>query len=317
MTKKNIELIKNKNDELFEKTFIIFPGIDLKYYWTVLTDNQKKKIWIYLNILYTMADMILYIKNDCTSNTVSKFHNKDNKDNKENNDNTEIEKYDKNKLNFNPYVGIGTDNTQYNIDDVFAGDYDKNIEQPAQSGIGSMMNMFGIGNMFNLDQIRNQLKDMSEEDIDKATDKINNMLENDDPQTTQLISSILQNINETLNDETNPPSLNAMDDISRIAETVTQKLKPEMENGNIDLTNLMKQTKKFTNKLGASNMFPGGFNPFNMLNNLMGSNPDEVSEEEYNKKCKKVCDEMGIKEEDLQNMTPGTMQKIFSKFTGK
>lgn len=298
ITKNNINDVKNKNDKLFEKSFMVFPGIDLQYYWTVLTDNQKKKVWIYLNILYTMSDMILYMKNDCTTDTVNKFAN------------GETESI----VKFDPYVGVGTDNVEYNVDDILAGDYDKHIEQPEQVGVGSMMSMFGLDKMFNTDEIRDKLKNMTPEDIAAATDNINDMIENNDPHTTKLISSVLQNINETLNDSSFVLSSNPMDDISKIAETVTNKLKPEVEKGNVDLSKLMKQIQTFSSK---SNIFPKGMNPFSMLTNMFGKNPENMSEEDHEKYINDVCNKMGLKPEDLQNMTPATIQKMVAKFYKK
>lgn len=303
MTDSNIELIKNKDNSLFDSEFMIFPDVDLKYFWQVLTEGQKKKIWIYLNILYTMCDMILYIKND------KKIANK-----LEKKSNTDV--VDKELVKFDPYVGVGTDNPDYDVDEMLTVEYSKNVETE-QPGIGSMMNMFGLSNMLDLNKIRDQLKHMSDEDITSATDKINDMLENNDPQTTQLITSILQNINETLNDENIKPSSNPLNDISGIAENVINKLKPEVEKGNIDLSKLIKPIQKMASNAGKNNMFPGGFNPFSLINKFMGQGSAEMSQEEYMNSCKQMCDEMGIKEDDLANMNPSTIQKIMSKLGKK
>jgi hypothetical protein len=304
ITKDNIELIKNKNDKLFDNSFLILPDVDMGYYWKVLTDNQKKKIWVYINILYTICDMILYIKNDCTDNTINKFINKNTIGDKET------------KKTFDPYIGVGEDTVEYSVDDVCAGDCDKVIARPEEStspiGLSSLMGMVGMNNILNLDEIRNQLKNLSSSDIKGMTEKISDMLENDDSQTINLITSILENIKESFG-EGQSLSSNPMEDISKIANNIVNKIKPEVENGNIDFKKILESTKKMSEKYNSQGLFPNGFNPFNLLNKLMSNNNNNISEKEYITELDNMCGNLGINKEDLSKLTPDVMQNLMSK----
>ena len=132
------------------------------------------------------------------------------------------------------------------------------------------MGMSGI----NLNQLTDQLKNMKQEDIDEATDTIRNMLgTNDNGAAGELISDMLTNIRDELQNE-DISSGNPLNNIVKLAENVANKMKPKMDNSDVNVEDLFKSTKNLTDNCvdeNGNNIFGNGLNPFAMMNTMMNS----------------------------------------------
>ena len=290
--RENEAMLNSRDETLFHKPLVLFPHIDLSFLWKFISESRKAKIWTYLQILYVQAEVILNYKestdNDSSKNKVITSMANDIKTND-------------NKIEFNPYHGIGSNDQNYNVNDVLEGIKDIKDEKitPGKMGLGTIASMIGIDKMLNIDELSDQLKNMSKEDIDDATDNIKKLLgPNVDENTSKLISNMLSGIGDELKKETGS-SGNAFDSIMKIAENVADKIRPSMQSGDIDMKNLINSTKNLASQCKDSkgeSIF-GENNPFDMINNIIGNEPK--TEEQYLAMCNNM----------LKNINPNSVNK--------
>jgi len=307
--------IKNNNEKIFEKDIEILPGINLSEFWQYLKIQQKKKIWVYLNVLMLSCDIIL--SEDKTNNSKVK-----------NNDTKESESTETSNINFNPYVGVGNNKSDYSMDDMMAGPEvlklsdDKESKSIIPNNLTSALTTSMLGNnMLNIGKIKDELKNMKQEDIDAATDSIKKLLgDGIDDQTSELLKDILQNITQELQNDKNN-SVNSVNDLMKFADNIAKKIGPKMEKSGIDTRKILESTKKissqFKNEKGES-MF-GDKNPFDMLDKLMGplmsneNNKSEISEDKYIETCNDALKNLGINN-DVRSFDPNMLTNMFNMF---
>ena len=53
------DAIKNNDENIFTHPITILPGIDISALWPKLKRGQKNKVWIHLNMLYVLSNMII------------------------------------------------------------------------------------------------------------------------------------------------------------------------------------------------------------------------------------------------------------------
>lgn len=272
--------ITANNESIFNNNVVIFQGINLKSYWPQLISGQKKKVWIYLNMLLLECNMVIV--------------QKDEKDKKE--------------MAFNPYEGIGGDNANYGVNEMFSGLKTLDEDKPEKPGFGSIANMVGADKMLNMDKISEQLKNMKPEDIEQATLSIQNLLgSNADPQTSKLIGDMLSTIKGELNDGDISKG-NPLDNIMKIAESVATKMKPNIEQEGIDMEGLLASTQNIANKCvddKGNKLFNGQMDPMQMLRQMQSGkcgqlniNPQALAQ------AQNLLQQMGMGRIDLNKMQP-------------
>ena len=321
------ENIKSRNEDVFKKDVIIFPGVNLKNLWTQLSDKQKEKVWTYLQILYIQSELVLNFKESVSDNTNKnktittmiddvKEHTDDNKQIVVKED----EQDEFNNLGFNPFVGIGGDSGQgFTCEQMYSGLDNLEDDQPSTPGLGALAGMFGVDKMINIEELSNQLKNMDKEEIDKATNNIKSLLgTEEDENTTRLISDMLTNITDELKKDDISKG-NPLDNIIKIAETVASKMKPKLDENNIDMQNLWNSTQSLATQCKdeeGNELFSGANNPFNMLNQMMGmaqnmndGNPNgqPMNEQDMMKNASNMLNGMGLNMNnmDFNNMNLG------------
>lgn len=293
-------LIKTRDELLFTNKLVILPDIDISEFWPKLSSGQKRKVWTYLQLLYVQSELILNYKEsaqgDTEKNKTLKTMLSDVKDKDNDNDkNTSTEEF-----TFNPYVGIGGSQTEYSIDEMYAG-HDYPDEEQATPGLGSLASMVGLDKMLNVDKLSEQLKNMRKEDIDEATSNIKGLLANNvDEKTSGFIGEMLTSITDELSKDDISKG-NPIDSIMRIAETVADKIKPKMESQDIDMTKLWNSTQELANNCkddDGNTPFGSNRNPFGMLNSLVSqlnnADPSEVDQEAYMNSCNDALRSMGM-----------------------
>lgn len=281
-------LIHDKNPSVFSSPFNLLPGIELSAMWPHFSSGQQKKIWTYLNILYVLSDIILQNSDHPEQTIVSTNNDSESRD-----------------LSFNPYVGIGETDNNYGVDDLFAGAPPPD-SNPATPGLGSIANLVGLDKMINLDDLRDQLANMNKDDIDDATNNIKSLLgSNMDDKTTNLISNMLSNITNELKKD-NVGSGNPLDNIVQIAETVAANMKPQIDNNDFDISNLINSTQHLANQCtdDNGNSLFNGTNPFDIVNKMMNDNSNSTSEADYINNCNNMLRDMGMNNIDLSNFHP-------------
>ena len=236
--KDNSEFIKDRNISLFEYPFVILPDVDISFIWKNITSGQKKKIWTYLNLLLVMIDFVEVDTSD-SERVVSIEKGKD------------LEEFD-------PFVGVGG-NDELCVDDMIGGD---DLDGEESVGLASLSKMVGLDKMLGIENLQEELRNMNDEEIDKATESIKNMMGSSlDENSGALINNMLKNVTEEL--KSNDLSQgNPFENIMKIAESVASKMKPELDKGEIDMDKLFSQREE-------EGPEPGNMNPFAMIGQMM------------------------------------------------
>jgi len=256
--------LKEFNESVFTQPLVVFPGINLSELWQKVPNEKKKKLFIYLHTLLVISDMMIQSADGAESNSVPSVNASETNNSSENSE-------EKKPLEFNPYVGVGGDNV-LSVDQMYSGELpeDQTVQKP---GLGSLANMVGIDKMLNLKDLTDQLKNMKKEDIDEATNSIKSMLgTNVNEETSNLISDMLTNIQDELKNG-DVSSGNPLDNIVKIAESVASKMKPKMDEGGVDMSQLWNSTQNLANQCtdgNGNNLFGNGMNPFDLVNKMMG-----------------------------------------------
>jgi len=241
--------IAEETETMFSNNILILPKINIKFYWENANETQQKRFWVYLKMLYILSELCLDESNSIMGDELTK-------------------QLPENKPEFNPYVGVGpTDETNnsssYGVNNMFSGVEEQgNIE----TGIGPMAEMLGV----DLDKLTDELKNMGDGDVDEATNNIMGMLGTGvDPKTSSAISEMLVNISSELK-TTDISKNNLFENIAGIAKSVASKMKPKVESGELNISDLLTSTQniasQYVGETGDNN-----FNPVEMINSMMNS----------------------------------------------
>ena len=119
--------ITMKNEEMFKNKINIFPNLNLGDIWNKADNEQKNKLWSLLNVLFVMSDLIIQLTSNKEQESIVDLCNKE--DSSKNS-----------KEEFNPYIGINsnTNNTNYDITQMYGGPKDLPDEKKKSQGIPGM-----------------------------------------------------------------------------------------------------------------------------------------------------------------------------------
>lgn len=297
--------ISTKDESLFQNSFIILPNIDLSLSWPKLTQSRKDRVFTYLNMLLIVSDLL--VNNKYATVNHNETNNADSEPKKETSETQEKQ------LEFDPYVGVGTDNPEnYSVEQMYSNIPTLEEDRPQGSGLETIVNMIGLDKMIDLEALSNQLKNMKKEDIDLATNNLKELLGNNvDEATHNLISDMLTNITEEMKAEdlSKGTSFNNMVNVAR---RVASKVEPTMRKNNVDMSKLLNATQIFSQKVQEEhgNTIPGdnGMNPFSMLGQLANNinqsvtNGKKVDQTQCIEQCNNMLKNMGISNIDLNNL---------------
>ena len=334
MLSSNVNLLKNKDTKLFnlkEKwddklvKITIIPAIDIGASWNLLDSETQDKIWLYMKALYINSMRMISNVNSSinTNSSIDDFLS----DYKEDAILSDFWKsYPETsiiiKKEFNPYVGVGTTNENYGVAQMISGP--EVLPDQVQPGIGGVAQMLGVDKMLNMKELSEHLKNLSPDEIEKATTSIKSMLGNVDEGTSQMIDMMLNDISSELKKE-DTASGNPMDNIVKIAETVAKGMMPKIDHNKVDMSKVWNQTKDMANKCQDKDgkpLFQGGSNPLSLLTGFMEKQmnlhqnkntqsstnketQNKMSEADYEKECRKMMKEMG-----LPNIPPEMLKQM-------
>ena len=343
LLKDNNVKIRNKDETLFNNPFIVLPDVDVSQSWSKLIKGQKNKLFTYLTILLIETDILFNQLGQETSNTPSKKLNTEPEAIIKLTENTTgeitivVKAEDNKNSEFNPYVGVGENNNQqYSVDEMFSSLANMEDEETTVGGIGleSIVKMIGLNKIVDFNELTNQLKNMKKEDIENATNDIKKMLgDKVDAKTTTLITDLLTNISEEMK-SSDMTKGDPFKHIIKIAESVAGKMKPQIEKGDLDVSQLGNSVQMFADNCKDKDgkpMFEGTMNPFAMLSqftNITGSknannannnkeNSANGTQEQCLQQCTDMLKSMGMNNIDLKNMNMQDMMAQVQRTMGQ
>lgn len=268
------DCIVNNNETIFGMSLVIFPHMDMNEIWPLLTPKQKSKVWVYLKILYITANMLNQEMEGDNTSLLLATTQKSEILQREETDNLCIT-----KLGFNPYVGIGSDNSNMSVDDIHSSLSDGMTETSGSfSSISNVTNMaksLGLDKMLKLDELVSKLNEMNEEEIDKATTGMKTVLGDIcDGNTANFVTDVLGDVAKEIK-KSNLKEGDVFENVINIAKKVTENMEPVMEANNIKPEDIFKITEKMTSKCMDKNgkngqsPFPPGENPFAMFSTML------------------------------------------------
>lgn len=280
VTKDNSEKITKRDETLFSDSFVLLPGIDLAIKWTTMIRGQKDKIWTYLNILYIESELVMghVEKSEDKTQTETEIH----------------ELKDVQVDDFNPYEGVGTNDAECTVEQMYS--YLDSFDDEVRSGPGIEMiaKMIGIHKMINVAEFTEKLRNMKKEDIDKATLDFRDMMGGKlDQHTEVFFNNMLTNISDKMKTTEMPEGSDPFVNLLKVGETVAEEMKGELKNCDIkQILTVCSQQMKDSN---GNSVFPAGMNPFAMLGKMADSGRQgDLKEEDCAKECAKMMQDMGM-----------------------
>jgi DNA-binding ferritin-like protein len=196
--------IENKNESMFSSELELLPGVKLSNIWSTLTSDVKNKFWLSLKIIFISGEMIVSLDNVKTDGV-------------------------------NVFEGLkGGD---FDVDGMKEAYGDLDV---ASGGMEAFMKVMGGDKMKQLSQLTDQLKNLTDDDIDEATQTIQGLLGNSATgmdEMLKVISSELKSGKSLTN------SSDLMGTLNSVAEAVANKMRPKIESGQIDGEKLFSSTQ--------------------------------------------------------------------------
>ncbi|ARF09417.1 hypothetical protein Indivirus_1_40 [Indivirus ILV1] len=305
--------ISTKDESLFEKSFEILPNVDVAVCWVDLASNRKQKVWTYLSILQIESDILVNQPKQLPEQLPKQEPHQEPQ---------------QEPLAFDPYVGVGgnTSAQGYNVEQMYASLANMPDEESGSGpGLTSIAKLIGLDKMVNFEDLSEQLKNMKPEDIENATNNIKEMLGNNmDEKTTSMLNSMLSDISLEMK-SANLGGGDPFKNIMSVAETVAGKMKPKIQNGELDINKLVNSTQAFASQCkdkDGNQIFAEGSNPFAMLNQLAasmaGRGGQPMNEQQMMSQANNMLKSMGLQgdvEQLLNNQQP--KKKSGNKKKGK
>lgn len=280
LLKDNLKAITEKNQELFNDTFIVLPNFDLKVFWPKLKTGQKNKVWIYLSILQIESEIILIEaskKEDVEEKVIEK-----------------VEEDDEKLIKFDPFEGIGSDDT--NVTELYESISLMDKEEGGP-GIESVMKMLGVDKMIDLKGITDQIRGMTAESIKANMEKLSEVLGDDmDQDTHDIVETMLFEMNKGLQNQ---------DSLIKALEDTSKKMEPMMKEKKFDPQKLIKAASAAmdTQKNPDGSSMP---NPMAMLSNFF--NPG-TSKKQMMQQAQSMLGQMGMGNIDMSKIVGGAQKK--------
>jgi hypothetical protein len=298
----SLQKIQSKDDTLFKNPFVLLPDVDISVYWPTLIKGQREKIWTYLNILYLETEFLMNKKEPVQQTPTS----------------SEQQVAETKAVDFNPFVGINGDNNveSVSVDSMLSSIPTTDESSSSGPGIESIAKAIGLNKMINIDDLTNQLKNMKKEDIDVATNNIKELLGNNvDEKTSGLITDMLTNISTEMK-KNELSQGDPFKNLLNVAEIVASKMKPKIEENNIDVAQLINSTQLFASQCKDNTgkpIFNDKMNPFTLLNQLTSGGQGTLNEEQCAQQCNNMLKNMGLNNIDVNNLNLNKMMSQLGK----
>jgi hypothetical protein len=255
--KDNVENLKTKDVALFTKRnsdgkiMTIIPGLNLGLIVPYFSEEEVSRLWQYVYMMYVSSLRMIYMVNETRKKpelmeTLDVFEK----------DLAKSGMLVCGKV-FNPYVGLGADSI-HDMDELMkSAEGIKKTDSVMNAG--GLLGMLGIDKLMDGDKLSEQLKNISQSDIDEATKNITDLLgASGDSDVSEVCSTLVNNIVADLKE-------NGLESFSTVADRVSEKI------GNkFDVNKMKKTALKMGNMMNDSE---------NKLKNLKDKDGNPIGED--------------------------------------
>ena len=273
----NLTLLRDKDGALFtvkdsdNKIMTIIPGIDIGLIYKNFEEEEKAKFWQFMYLMFISSVKMIHSANE------TKMHTGKNKEIFEH-----IESMEKELtrtgltvrgMAFNPFVGLDgvSSKDEFGVNELYSGDVPKQAPMGIPGvDINMVLQQLGIQNVVDIDKINDQLKNITEAEIQDATQNITNIIgASDDPDVADVCNTLVRSIVENLKEN---GISDMMGTLQSISQSVGDKIDPTkmqktantmngfMQNSESQLRNMKDESG---NNIGEK-LFAAMGNPLNM-----------------------------------------------------
>lgn len=259
------DFLLNRSSELFDikdqnnKIQTIIPGIDIGLIYKKLSEQDQLRLWKLFSLLFITCTRIVHSIN---GEKIKPKHKENVKTTNE-----KLEKYleeqgiNVKQMLFNPFLGLGEDNTNYGLNELFAGIINSPEEGNKTMNIESLIKMVGL-NIDDLDKnIREKCKDITDDEINAVTGQITDFFGDGDGDSTinQVCGTMIKHVIKDVKD-------NGIKNMTQTAKNTFGKIEKDI--GKKKLKKAMKKMKnKVENKYGKG----GKTNPSGIINEIINN----------------------------------------------
>ena len=246
--KDNVELIKTKNSNLFtirnreNKITTIIPGLNINLIYSYLSDEQQNELWTQIYIMFVSTVTMVYAN---TSETRHKQHVLDAVD------------YCKKELAkssnpmINVFMGLGNSDKDLNLESLM----NKDIMIPGTEANAGLLGSLGVDKLMNLDNLSNEIKNFTENDVNETIDTLGGLLGND----TDVKDVCTTMVKTVINDLKTNGIENIFDVAKRVSSQLAGKIEPnKMAKTANKMTDLMSKNSDKLKDLKDDNGNPIG-----------------------------------------------------------
>jgi hypothetical protein len=326
---KKIFSLYSKQDGKIVKITVI-PKVDIGSIWNKLSIESQDKIWLYLKYMYIhssqMIDTSGNSNNVINTDKIATLRASLTKGQKELYEEF-WNKFPDNKIvpkpTFNPYVGVGENKSDYSVNDILSGP--KLLKDQVEPGIGGITYLLGLDKIINMEDLSNQLKNVTKEQIEEATKCIKSFLGDVDENTSDMLSLMLTDIKEELSKE-NATSAgnNPIESFFKIADSVAHRVLPKIDPKKVDMKKILNSTKNIANKCQDANgnpLFSGPNNPLSFLTGMIeremnkppGKRGKVMTDVDYAKECQNMMKDLGLPNLPIDQLKNLQLDKLIPK----
>ena len=215
------------------KIVTILPGIDIRFGYKYLTNDEINKFWQYLYLFSCSVFNMIKINNEDKFNNSEKYEIVRETNTKMQQELSMTGIMFNNQV-FNPFIGLtdhsmngankneNTTNQNYGFEDMFTGANLPSLDGPSIS-IDNILKMLQVDKIFNENKLNDELKNISDSQINEATDRIIELLgAGGNSDIKEVCGTLIQDIVESLR-------TNGINNISKTLKDVTDKARNIIE----------------------------------------------------------------------------------------
>ena len=251
--KDNTELIKTKDSKLFtvknneNKITTIIPGLNINLIYQYLSEEQTSEVWTHIYTMFVSSVTMVYAN---TSQSRHKKHVLETVDFCK----KELAKSSNPMINV--FMGLGSSGANLDLESLM----NKDIIIPGTEANTGLLGSLGVDKLMNLDNLSDEIKNFTENDVNETIDTLGGLLGNDSD-IKDVCSTMVKTVISDL-------KTNGLENIFDVAKRVSSQL-----SGLIDPNKMAKTANKMTDLMSSNS---------DKLKDLKDDNGNPIGEQLFN-----------------------------------